>query len=165
MPRHRLFPLLVAASFGLACASDTPPVAILKVGSVLKVATLNDQNGEPRRIDESVRAVFFAREMEGGKVIRALLDEAGPEYLEKHKAVYVADISEMPSLIASLIAIPKMQRERSYPTLLDRTGETTASYPAEEGRVTVILLDKLRVKSIIYRGTTAGLRDAVSSRR
>ena len=137
----------------------------LKVGSVLEVATLYDQNEKPHRIDAGVRAVFFAREMEGSTVIQGLLDEEGPEFLEKHKAVYVADISAMPTLITNLIAIPKMKRERSYPTLLDRTGETTAPYPSEEGRVTIVLLDKLRVKAIVYRGPTAGLRDAVSSGR
>ena len=164
-PQTRFVALLLMASLALACASDPPPVEPLQVGSLLAVATLYDQHEKPHRIDEHVRAVFFAREMEGGKVIRALLDEEGPEFLEKHRAVYVADISGMPSLIANMIAIPKMKRERPYPTLLDRNGETTAPYPSEEGRVTVLLLDKLRVEAIIYRGTTSGLLDAVGPKR
>ena len=145
-----------------ACASDAPPVETLKVGSTVGMATLLDQNDEPHHLDESVHFVFFAREMEGGAVIRALLDEAGPEYLTEHRVLYIADISGMPSLIANMIAIPKMQEERPYPTLLDRDGSATVAFPSEEGRVTVMALDRLRVKGIRYRGTTAGLREAVA---
>lgn len=125
-------------------------------------ATLLDQNDVPHKIDASVRVIFFAREMEGGAVIQALLDQEGPGYLGKHRALYVADISGMPSLIAKLVAIPKMREERPYPTLLDRDGATTAPFPSEEGRVTIMGLDKLRVTAIHYRGSVAGLREAVA---
>ncbi len=135
------------------------------MGSRVAPATLLDQNEVPHRIDESVRIIFFAREMEGGAVIRALLDDEGPKYLAKHGALYVADISGMPTLIAKLVAIPKMREERPYPTLLDRDGATTAPFPAQEGRVTVMALDKLRVTAIHYRGSVAGLRDAVAKSR
>jgi hypothetical protein len=161
---QRLFTLLVALLVVPACASDPPPAEPLAVGGVLEKASLLDQNEVPHEINEQVRAIFFAREMEGGKVIRALLDEAGAEFLERHKAVYVADISGMPTLIANMMAIPKMKRERAYPTLLDRTGTASARYPSEEGRVTVLLLDRLRVEQILYRGTADGLREAVESR-
>jgi hypothetical protein len=68
----------------------------------------------------------------------------------------------MPTLIANMIAIPKMRDERKYPTLLDRDGSATAPFPSEEGRVTVMALHKLRVTGIRYRGTVAGLREAIS---
>jgi hypothetical protein len=60
-----------------------------------------------------------------------------------------------------MVAIPKMQDERPYPTLLDRDGSVTAAFPSEEGRVTILLLDRLRVRGIEYRGSVAGLKDAV----
>ncbi len=161
----RFLALLGLLSLGIACASGGPPAKPLVVGARLAPATLLDQNEVPHRIDESIRIILFAREMEGGAVIRALLDAEGPKYLTKHRALYVADISDMPTLIAKLVAIPKMQRERAYPTLLDRDGTTTARFPAQEGRVTVMALDKLRLTAIHYRGSVAGLRDAVAKSR
>lgn len=152
--------LVLVLLLAFACASEPKPAA-LKVGGTVPRVMLYDQNEQPHRIDESVRVIFFAREMEGGKVIRALLDKEGPKYLDAHRAVYVADISEMPRLIASMVAIPQMRSERPYPTLLDRDGKATASYPSEEGRVTVLVLDKLRVKAIVYRGSVAGLKQVV----
>ena len=131
----------------------------------MEPVSLLDQNQVLQRIDESVRVILFAREMQGGAVIRALLEEEAPGYLAQHRAVYIADISGMPTLIARLVAIPKMQRERPYPTLLDRDGVTTAPFPSEEGRVTVLLLDKLRVQAIDYRGSLEGVREAVTQTR
>ena len=157
--------LLALVSLGIACASEPPPAKPLVVGARLAPAMLLDQNEVPHRIDESIRIIFFAREMEGGAVIRALLDEEDPNYLEQHHALYVADISAMPTLIARLVAIPKMQKERPYPTLLDRDGTTTAPFPAEQGRVTVMALDKLRVTAIDYLGSPAGVREAVAKLR
>ena len=156
--RALALPLLLVAVQVSACASEPPP-EIVAVGSKLERVTLHDQNEEPHQIDESAYVIFFAREMEGGKVIRSLLAN-DPGFLKKHRALYVADISGMPALIANLVAIPKMQEERPYPTLLDRDGRTTAAFPSEEGRVTVMLLDKLRVIGIAYRGSEGGLREA-----
>ncbi|MBW2290642.1 MAG: hypothetical protein JRG90_22900 [Deltaproteobacteria bacterium] len=106
--------------------------------------------------------IFFAREMEGGAVIRALLEEEGPDYLTRTRALYVADISGMPSLIAKLVAIPKMQKERLYPTLLDRDGATTAPYPSEQSRVTIMALDKLLVTALHYPDSVAGMRETLA---
>ena len=164
-PKRGSWPFaVIAVSFALllavACASEPKPPA-LKVGGMVPRVMLYDQNEQPHRIDESVRVVFFAREMEGGKVIQALLAKEGPKYLEVHRAVYVADISDMPRMIAAMVAIPKMRDERPYPTLLDRDGKATASYPSQEGRVTVMVLDKLRVQSVEYRGSVAGLQQIV----
>lgn len=164
-PTLRAMAGLGLLSLALACASTPPPVKPLAVGSRVQSATLLDQNEVPRAIDENVQIIFFAREMEGGAVIRSLLDAEDASYLEENRAVYVADISGMPGLIANLVAIPKMQKERSYPTLLDRDGSTTAPFPGQAGQVTVLLLDDLQVTAIEYRGSLEGLREAVSQAR
>jgi hypothetical protein len=164
-PEISLILLAGFAALTLSCASTTAPPKPYKAGSRIEPATLYDQNEKAHRIDESVQIIFFAREMEGGKVIRALLDAEGPEYLMKQRALYVADISDMPTLIANMVAIPKMREERPYPTLLDRDGKITAPFPSEEGRVTILVLDRLRVKAIHYRGSVGGLRDAAEKQR
>jgi hypothetical protein len=146
----------------VACASGTSEVKPYKVGSRIAPATLLDQHGEPHKIDESVWVIFFAREMEGAAVISQLLAEEGPEFLKKHRALYVTDISGMPTLIANMVAIPRMRDERPYPTLLDREGDVTARFPSEEGRVTILQLHKLEVKGIQYRGSVRGLKQAAT---
>ena len=107
----------VVASAALACSS-VPPVAEYTTGSHVAPVTLSDQFAVEHTLDEGVALVLFTRDMDVGGVIKAVLAEH-PDALPRNRAVYVADISGMPSFIARLAAIPKM-KERPYPTLLDR---------------------------------------------
>ena len=148
----------------LACASpDEPaPHETYEVGSLMTPAMLKDQFGEEHHLDQSVELILFAKDMEGAKLIQDLLGSAEPELLEKLHAVYVADISRMPGIITRTRAIPKMKK-RPYPTLLDRTGTVTESFPGEEGKATLIRLEKLRVWEIENVSTEGELRAAIGN--
>ena len=119
------------------------------VGDEIEPFTLEDQHGESRSVDASVKVILFSRDMDGGEFLKQGLADVAPEYLSGKQAVYVADISGMPGLIARLFAIPAM-RDRPYSMLLDRDGETTARLPDEEGQATLIFLDQLTVQRILY---------------
>jgi hypothetical protein len=119
------------------------------VGDEIEVFTLEDQHGESRTVDASVRVILFSRDMDGGDFLKEGLADVAPEYLNGKKAVYVADISGMPGLIATMFAIPAM-RDRPYSMLLDRDGETTARLPDVEGQATLIFLDRLTVQRIVH---------------
>jgi len=144
----------------LAGCTSMPPTEPYAVGSEIAPIVLLDQFGVEQQIDEEVRLVLFARDMTGGGVIKDVL-AARPEALVVNDAVYVADISGMPQLIARMSAIPKM-RERPYPTLLDRDGVATAAFPAQEGRATVMRLEALRVTQVDFVASTAALREALA---
>ncbi len=119
------------------------------VGDEIEPFTLEDQHGESRTVDASVKVILFSRDMEGGDFLKQGLADVAPEYLNGKKAVYVADISGMPGLIARMFAIPAM-RDRPYSMLLDRDGETTARLPDVEGQATLIFLDRLTVQRIVH---------------
>ena len=118
------------------------------VGDKIEPFTLEDQHGKNHIIDASVEVILFSRDMEGGDLLKQGLADVAPGYLKVKKAVYVADISGMPGLIARMFAIPAM-RDRPYSMLLDRDGETTARLPDVEGRATLVFLDRLTVQRIV----------------
>jgi hypothetical protein len=118
-----------------------------RVGDTLEPFSLEDQHGETRTVDASVRAILFSRDMDGGTLIKDALADEPAGFLEARGVVYVADINGMPRIIARLFALPSM-RKRSYEMLLDRDGTTTAMLPDEEGRATLIRLDALRITAI-----------------
>ena len=118
------------------------------VGDAIEAFTLEDQHGESRAVDASVKVILFSRNMEGGDVLKQGLADVEPDYLNGKQAVYVADISRMPGLIATMFAIPAM-RNRPYSMLLDRDGKTTARLPDAEGQATLIFLDGLTVERIV----------------
>jgi len=146
----------------LACASpDEPaPASTYEVGSLMTPAMLKDQFGEEHHLDESVNLILFARDMEGAQLIQDLLGGAEPGLLGELHAVYVADISRMPGLITRTMAIPKLKK-RPYPTLLDRTGTVSRSFPSQEGKATLIRLELLRVWEIESVGSAEELRAAI----
>lgn len=156
-----LIPLLWAAggAAGLAIPAVAEPYV---VGSTLPELVLPDQHGETRRVDASVRAVLFSRDMAGGKLIQELLAEGGAALLEQHGAVYVSDVSRMPGFVRRFIAKPRM-RKRPYPMLLDEDGGATADFPSQEGRATLLRLDALRVTEVVESGSTEELRQALDS--
>lgn len=153
--------LLALAALALApgAAADS-----LGVGSRLPALTLEDQHGEPHTLDPSLRAVLLSRDMDGGGVIREVLEEGGPALLEGADAVYVADVHGMPGVIRSLIAKPRMRR-RPYPMLLDEEGGPTAPFPSEEGKATLILLEELEITGVEHLDSPEDLRAALEALR
>jgi len=127
--------------------------------------TLTDQHGVQHRIDAAVGLVLFSRDMDGGAVMREMLDaeslgEAPASFLGRNRALCVADISRMPGLVARMIAKPRM-RKRPYPLLLDEQGEATAAWPSQKGRTTLIRLEANRILEVLHFEDPAALRSAI----
>ena len=131
------------------------------VGAVLEPFELADQHGELRRVDAKQRVLLFTRDMDAGDVLKQALASDGPALLDGAGAAYVADVSQMPALVLRIFAVPKM-RQRPYPMLLDRDGSKTTRLPAEQGRVTLLVLDSLRIAELRYLGTAEEVRQALA---
>ncbi len=119
------------------------------VESVLPAIELPDQHGEARKLDESVRAIVFSRDMKAGDVAKAAVEKAGPDVFERNAAVYIVDVKGMPALVRALFAMPAMRR-RPYRVLVDYDGTKTGEIPGGATYPTVLVLDKLRVTSVSY---------------
>lgn len=149
--------LLVAALLLPAVVLAAEPYTI---GDTLPPARFDDQHGRTHTLHEHVRVIVFSHDMDGGEVIKAALADDGPRLLGNAGAVYVADVSGMPSVIRRMFALPKM-RKRAYPMLLDTDGDATARYPARPGQATVIVLERLRVTNVQHHADAVGLRESL----
>jgi len=143
--------ILILSAFALASlgAADTAFAEHYTVGDQIAPFTLEDQHGDSHTVDASVKVLLFSRDMDGGEFLKQGLADVSPEYLPSMGAVYVADISGMPGLIARMFAIPAM-RDRPYSMLLDRDGDTTARLPDIEGQATLVFLEDLNVARIVH---------------
>ncbi|MBV4531157.1 FAD/FMN-containing dehydrogenase [Pseudomonas sp. SWRI107] len=110
-------------------------------GQRLAPWTLNDQYDQPYTLNEEVRVLLVARDMDGAKLVKAALADAPKGYLEARKAVFVADIQRMPAIISKLFAVPAM-RDYSYRVMLDREGHVASQYAGAEGKVLWLTLDR-----------------------
>jgi hypothetical protein len=156
-----LLALLLALGPGLAAgAALAEPDAPSQIGDRLDGFALPDQFDTEHQLDASVRIVLFGRDMDGGNLLKAALDEEGVSLLEAMHAIYVADIHRMPSLIARMFALPSM-RKRPYPVWIDKEGEVTARLPSEPGKATILGLRELRITSIEFADTPEAVRAGV----
>ncbi len=134
-----------AAALLLLCLLSTAALA-LEPGERLAPWTLLDQHDAPYTLNEQTRVLLVARDMDGAKLVNAALEGKPKGYLKERRAVFLADISRMPRVIASLFALPKM-RDYNDRILLDRDARIAPRYPAGEGEVLWLQLDGLQIVS------------------
>ncbi len=110
---------IVLASL-LALGLNAAPLAVDSVVDNLKI---KDQNEVEKVIDTNVKTILFASDKSTSDMLRDYLLPLSEKenILEKNSAVYVADISGMPSLISKFIALPKMKKYPFSVLLLDDT--------------------------------------------
>lgn len=132
-----------AAALLLLCLLSTAVLA-LEPGERLASWTLLDQHDAPYTLNDETRILLVARDMDGAKLVNAALEGKPKGYLDERHAVFLADISRMPSVIATLFAIPKM-RDYNYRILLDRDARIAPRYQAGEGQVLWLQLDGLQI--------------------
>ncbi len=115
------------------CLMCTSAMA-LENGEYLAPWTLLDQHDQAYTLDNQLQVLLVARSMDAAKLVDAALQGKPKGYLEQRHAVFLADISRMPAMIATLFALPKM-RDYNYRILLDRDARITPRYPVDTDSV------------------------------
>lgn len=137
----------------------------LEVGDRLASWTLLDQHDQPYTLntgaDAGTTILLVARNMDGGKMVKAALEGQPKGYLEARHAVFLADIQRMPSLIGKMFALPAM-RDYSYRVVLDRDGKIVSQYPGAEDNVLWLQLDNGKLVSQQAFSSAEALRDALA---
>lgn len=150
-----------AAALLLLCLLSTTVLA-LEPGERLAPWTLLDQHDAPYTLNDETRILLVARDMDGARLVDAALEGKPKGYLEQRQAVFLADISRMPGVIATLFALPKM-RDYSYRIILDRDARIAPRYPAGEGEVLWLQLEDGRLLEQKTFKTAEVLRRALDS--
>ena len=134
--------------------------ASLEVGTPMPVMTLKDQHDTTRTVDANTRLLIFSAEREVSALVETALADQTADSLSAAGIQYVSDISAMPGMVTSMIALPKMRR-RPYPMLLGRTAEETAMLPREPGKATLIASEGGSITSVQFIDDAASLRAAL----
>jgi len=159
MRQHVAIVAAVAVTLALAgprLAAAEP----LAVGGPAPAISLEDQHEVRGGTGPEVRIIVLSRDMAAGDVVKEGLAGMDQAALDLRGAIYVADISGMPSMIASMFAIPKM-RDRSYRVFLDRDGAATRDFPYTEGRPTVVFVESGKVTRVVEPASGDELRTAL----
>jgi NADPH-dependent ferric siderophore reductase len=123
--------------------------AAVQPGAALPSIDLKDQHGKPLAIAPDTRILFFATEMGGSRLMTKALDTLPPTTLKDRNAVYVADITGMPAIFTTIVAMPRL-RKSAYPVALISDAKQAASLPSKPGAVTVLRVDGGKISAVEF---------------
>ncbi len=126
------------------------------VGDALGVIRLSDQFGKAHTLEQRVKRIYFTHDMAGGKLLKAALGDKGQAVLDSQQAVAMTDVSAMPAMIRSMMALPAMKK-RSYQIWIDETGSVLGGLPRKPDQVTVIELDNMTITSVRFAAVEKAL--------
>ena len=111
---------IIFAMIGTLIASD------LKVGNNFNL-TVENQFDKEVSVGADVKKAIIVFSKDNGHVVRDFLDTQDKNFLQSKSAIYVADISGMPSLIYKFFVKGKLQ-DSNYPMYLIKDENISAKY-------------------------------------
>ncbi len=127
---------------------------VITVGKMFQNITLKDQFDKPVSLSDKTKKVIFVFKKATGHTARALLDAKSDDYLLNKNVAFIADISGMPSIIASMFAIPDLKKHK-YPVMLIRDEKISAKYRNDkyEDYIAIISLNNFKITKITLVST------------
>jgi hypothetical protein len=142
---------------------QTVQAAPLVPGAAMPTITVEDQHGKPVRVDANTLRLLFTAERGVNDMVSKLLSAQAVGVLERQQAVYVADITAMPSIVTRLFALPKM-RELPFSMGLVREAAQVAQVadiPRQPGAATVLRFEEGKLVEILLARNEHQLRAAL----
>ena len=127
----------------------------LTVGNTLPTLKIKDQFEKEHIVDANIKTIIFSATKTEGTTIKEFLLTKDKDYLTTNKAAYVADITGMPGIITSLIAMPKMKGYPFSVLLVDEANK--GLFPVQEDMISVISLDNGKITDVKYVKTAEEL--------
>ena len=148
--KNILFALL-AAFLLIGCGSNATDNQYVQpklvIGQSLAGLTLKDQFGKEHSLNPNTYKLIFAFSKDAAHTCNDFFDTQAPDYLEKHNAQFIADVSAAPSLIRSMFILPGLKDFKHTVLLLD---EKAVAAPFRKG----MDVEKIVVISIINKKIT-----------
>jgi len=124
--------------------------ADIRVGETFPPFKLVDQFDKTVKIERrGVTTLLLSFQKGVSSEINRYIESKAKTFLKEHNILYISDVSNIPSLILSWFAIPKMQKF-DFKIALIYDKELSKIVPREEDRVTVVTLLDNNVTSIKF---------------
>mgnify|MGYP006351434237 CR=1 FL=1 len=120
----------------------------LSVGSDVSQIKIKNQVDAINPIAAETKTILFASDKATSDILKEYLLSKEGDILTKNNALYVADISGMPSLISKFIALPKMKK---YPFSVMLLDDTNKDFFGKEAYLTVTGQLHVEAFALTYR--------------
>ena len=128
----------------------TPPNKPFDIGSKIDFK-LPDQFNKPHTLSSDTKKIIFVFTKKTGHTFKSFMSNKEKGFLESKKAVAIADVSKMPTVILNTFALPDFKKS-NYPILLiyDKNMAKKLKENKDINKIVVISLDNKEVKKIEY---------------
>jgi len=134
----------------------------LNIGSEIEF-TLPDQFDKSHTLTDNTKTLILSFAKATGHTIKAFLNAQPKDYLPSRDAMFVADISPMPTVIRNTFALPDLKKS-SFSVLLIYDKKIAAQIKDEDkkDKIIVVKLQNKKIKSIDYIDTQKELESALN---
>ena len=119
-----------------------------KIGDNIGIFSMLNQHDQKVTIDSSITKILVSFEKDTGADINEYLNEKDKDFLKNKHAVFIANISGMPSIITKMFALPKM-RKYTHEILLIYDDEDKR-FTSKDEMSTLYTLDNGVITNISY---------------
>ena len=123
---------------------------------------LKDQFGRNHHIGVMPHTLILAFEKATSFTVNNYLSMQNKKYLDTYNAIFIVDISRVPSFFIQLFGIPKMQKY-SYQILLTNDEKFVHRFSSQKGKITIIHFKENMVSSISFVCSRDELKRAIES--
>lgn len=128
----------------------------IKRDDKMRVFVLADQFGTYHTVDRHIKRILVSSQKDISAQMNNFLASKPADYLEKRGAVYIANISKMPSLITKYIAIPKLKKYKH--TILLLNDESDERFKTKDEKITLYILKNSIVQDILFLDSVQKLK-------
>lgn len=153
---HKIFTIL-SLTVALLSASSFEVNSELKQLNNFKYET---PQGRQMKVPKMTNLVVIAFEKDTGALVNDFLNTQDPFYMSKHRAIFIADINKMPTIITNMFALPKMQKYKHL-VYLHYEEEFQNFVPHKEEAITLARIKDGKVEDISYITSTEELKAAI----
>lgn len=116
--------------------------------------------GRQMKIPKSTELIVIAFEKDTGALVNEFLDTQDPFYMPKRRAVFIADINKMPTIITNMFALPKLKKYKHL-IYLHYEDQFQNAIAHKEEQITLLHVKDAKIESISYVSTQEELKAAI----
>ncbi len=128
----------------------------------LEYFDLFDQHGNICNVNDNIKLIIFTKDKEASDIAHKALEDKKHTYLLDHNTVFISDISLMPKFVYKHFALPVIQKY-SYLMLLINEPEKYYQFPHQSGKITLLRLEKMQIKSIEFISNPEKLLECIKA--
>jgi len=121
----------------------------LSVGTTIEATQFKDQFEKNLSITTQTQQLIVVFSKVEGEKVKAFL-ETQPNYLREKNALYLMDVTPVPSMVMSMFMLPKFKKY-TYPIGLIEDEKVLETLPKKEKFITLITLDNLKITAIEFK--------------